>query len=92
MFVPQYVVIGVRVTPGARRDEVIGWSGDDLRIRLRAQPEGGRANEALRRLLAERLDIPRSDVEIVAGATSRRKRLRIAGVPEQELTRRLSGG
>ena len=91
MSVPRYVVIGVRVTPGARRDEVIGWSGDELRIRLRAPPEGGQANQALRRLLAEKLDIPRSAVEIVAGATSRRKLLRIAGASKQELRRRLGG-
>jgi uncharacterized protein (TIGR00251 family) len=91
MSVPRYVVIGVRVTPGARRDEVIGWSGDELRIRLRAPPEGGQANQALRRLLAEKLDIPRFAVEIVAGATSRRKLLRIAGASKQELRRRLGG-
>jgi uncharacterized protein len=91
MSVPEHVLIGVAVTPGARRDEVIGWAADELRIRLRAPPEGGRANQALRRLLAEKLDIPPSAVEIAAGATSRRKRLRIAGVPEQEVRRRLSG-
>jgi uncharacterized protein (TIGR00251 family) len=92
MSVPEPVVIGVRVTPGARRDEVIDWSDGELRIRLRAPPQGGRANEALQGFLARRLDIPRSAIEVVAGATSRRKRLRIAGVPEQELRRRLRGG
>jgi uncharacterized protein len=87
--VPDSVVIAIRVTPGSRRNEVIGWSGDELRIRLRAPPMEGRANEALRRFLAQQLDIPHSAVEIIAGITSRRKRLRFTGMSEQELKRRL---
>jgi uncharacterized protein YggU (UPF0235/DUF167 family) len=72
MSVSEHVVIGVSVTPGGRRADVIGWSGDELRIRLLARPVGLQADEALRRFLAERLDIPRSAAEIIAGAASRR--------------------
>jgi uncharacterized protein (TIGR00251 family) len=59
--------------------------GGSLKIRLTAPPVEGAANEALIRHLAEALSISRSQVEIVAGHTSRDKRIRISGVSEEEL-------
>jgi hypothetical protein len=79
----------VRVTPRAARDEIAGWQGDELRVRLRAPPVDGRANEALLRLLATRLSVPPSSIELVSGATARVKRLRVTGLSEEELRRRL---
>ncbi len=79
----------VRVTPRAARDEVLGWEDDVLRVRLRAPPVEGQANEALRRLLSKRLDVPYSSIEVVTGAGSRTKRLRIDGLDASELRRRL---
>ncbi len=81
----------VRVTPRAGRDEVVGWRDGVLQVRLRAPPVEGQANEALCRFLAERLGVAPSRVEIVTGATSRNKRVRIEGVSEEELRRRLGG-
>ncbi len=84
------VVIVVRVTPRAGRNEVVGWRDDGvLQVRLRAPPVEGQANEALRRFLAERLDVAPSSVEIVSGGTSRNKRVRVEGVSEAELRQRL---
>lgn len=83
-------VLVVRVTPRADHDEVAGWQGDELRVRLRAPPVDGRANKALVRLLASRLNVPRSSIELVSGATARVKRLRVEGLSEAELRRRLS--
>jgi hypothetical protein len=81
--------IVVRVTPRAGRDEIAGWQGDELRVRLRAPPVDGRANEALLRLLASRLDVPPSSIELVSGATARVKRVRVEGLSQEELRRRL---
>lgn len=62
----------------------MGTHGDALKVRVTAPPEGGRANDEVIRLLAGALGVPRSAVEIVAGHTSRRKRVRVFGVtPEQ---------
>ncbi|HEU0073065.1 MAG TPA: DUF167 domain-containing protein [Dehalococcoidia bacterium] len=83
-------VLVVRVTPRAGRDEIAGWHGEELRVRLRAPPVDGRANEALLRLIASRLGVPPSSIELVRGATARVKRLRIEGLSEAELRRRLS--
>ena len=82
-------LITVRVTPRASRDEVIGWREGALRVRLRAPPVEGRANEALRRMLAERLGVAPSAVQIVSGETSRVKRVRVEGMTESDVEQRL---
>jgi len=82
-------ILDVWVTPRSARDEVVGWQEGALRVRLRAPPVEGRANEALRRFLADRLGLPPASIELVAGAGSRRKRLRVLGLSEAELRRRL---
>ncbi len=74
------VTFAVRVAPRASSDAIEGeWQGA-LRVRLTAPPVDDRANEALRRLLAKRLNIAISAVRIVAGDHSRTKRIEIRGV------------
>lgn len=70
----------VQVQPRASRDAIEGELGDALKIRLTAPPVYDRANQALMQLLAERLNVPRAAVRIVAGEKSRRKRVSVAGV------------
>jgi hypothetical protein len=87
--VTENAIVVVRVTPRAGRDEVVGWQGDELRVRLRTPPVDGRANAALVGLLASRLNVPPSSIELVSGATARVKRLRVEGLSGPELRRRL---
>lgn len=70
----------VRVQPRASRDEIVGEHQDGLKIRLTAPPVDDRANEALRKLLASRLNVPLAAVRIAAGEHSRTKRVEILGV------------
>jgi uncharacterized protein len=70
----------VRVIPRAGRTAISGVRGQALLIRLAAAPADGAANDALIELLAGLLDRPRRDVSIVAGHTSRDKRLAVAGM------------
>jgi len=79
------VVIAVRVTPRASRDAILGERDGTLKVRLTAPPVDDRANDALRRLLAERLNAPISAVRIVAGERSRTKRVEIAGVTRAQV-------
>jgi uncharacterized protein (TIGR00251 family) len=81
--------ISVTVSPGASRSELVGRRGDGWRARVAAPPERGRANEALRELLAEALDVPRTSVRVVAGHAARRKVIEIDGLDEAEIERRL---
>ena len=69
----------VKVVPGSSRSEAVGYMADGtLKIRIQAPPEKGKANEALRSLLAKALDISPRQVEIVSGESSPLKRLRIS--------------
>jgi uncharacterized protein (TIGR00251 family) len=70
----------VRVQPRSRRDEVTGLHGDALKIRLKAPPIEGKANQALQKFLAKQLNVPPSAVEILTGHTSRQKRIHVADV------------
>ena len=74
------VRFAVRVQPRASRSEVVGVHGDALRVRLAAPPVDGAANEALIRLLADTLHVPRAAVTIVGGLSSRSKIVRVAGI------------
>ena len=83
------VVIDVHVQPGGSRDQVVGRHGDALKVKVSAPPEGGRANEAVCRLLAEAFEVPPSAVEVVAGTKARRKRIRISGLDPAVAARQL---
>ena len=85
------VTFAVRVVPRASKNEIVGIHGDALKIRVTAPPVEGRANEALIAFLAKRLGVRKSQVEIVAGATSRRKMIRVIGVSAHEVEERLLG-
>ena len=76
---PRSVLLAVHVQPRAARTEVVGLHGNALKIRIKAPPVDGAANDELIRFVAERLGIARADVELVAGGTGRAKRLRITG-------------
>lgn len=75
----------VRVQPRASRDAIEGEHDGALKVRLTAPPVEGRANDSLRRLLAEHLNVPVSAVRIVSGENSRNKRVSIAGVSRTEV-------
>jgi uncharacterized protein (TIGR00251 family) len=78
----------LRVSPGARRPGIAGRHGDAWKVRVAEPPEDGRANEAVLRLLAETLDVPRARVTLVSGHSSREKIVVLDGL-EQAQTERL---
>ena len=78
------IALVVRLTPKGGRDAIDGTEtlSDGhvvLKVRVRAVPSEGEANEALCRLIAKSVGVPPRDVTLVAGATARIKRLAIAG-------------
>lgn len=83
------VLLSVRVQPGAARSEVAGVHGDALRLRIAAPPVEGRANEAARALLADRLGVPRSAVVLARGTTSRHKLFFVRGLSVEAVYERL---
>src|SRR5262245_59857901 len=87
---PEGVVLQVRAQPGARKNAVLGEHAGALKIAVTAPPEDGRANLALVELLRDKLGLKRSQIELIAGVTSRDKRYLIRGVTRDELTARVS--
>lgn len=79
------IILALHVQPGAKRCETAGLHGDALKIRLAAPPIEGRANEALQRFIAELFEVPLRNVELLRGAQSRHKMVKVVGsavVPE----------
>jgi len=70
----------VLVQPRASRSRVVGEHGGYLKVQLAAPPVDGAANAALLELLADLLGVPRRQVSLVSGESSRRKRVRAVGV------------
>jgi len=66
-------ILTVKVTPKASKSEVMGWENDQLKIRIKAVPEKGEANEELIRVLADYFDLPKSQISIIRGHKSRTK-------------------
>ena len=80
----------LRVSPGATRAAVVGRHGTAWKVRVAAPPEGGRANDAVVRLLADAVGVPARDVEIVSGHAAREKVVALAGIGRDEAERRLA--
>jgi uncharacterized protein YggU (UPF0235/DUF167 family) len=80
----------VRVTPRGGADRIDGWTTDAdgapvLKVRVRAAPTDGSANEAVVGLLAQTLGVPRSRIDLVRGAASRVKFFRISGLSHDDV-------
>ena len=77
--------ISLKVVPGSSRDEVVGWLGDSLKVKVKAPPEKGRANEAVVALLAERLGLDASSITVVSGHGSPTKIVAVEGMDDEAL-------
>src|SRR5436309_10810810 len=70
--------VRLRVSPGARSNAIVGRHGDGWKVRVTAPPEGGKANDAVLRLLAEQLELPGGSVTLVSGPSGRDKSVELA--------------
>jgi uncharacterized protein (TIGR00251 family) len=81
--------IAVRVTPRSGRDEIAGERNGALLVRVTAPPVEGKANGAVRKLLAKLLGIPPSRVSVVRGSASRNKLVEVEGMDAGAVRREL---
>jgi uncharacterized protein (TIGR00251 family) len=84
------IVIAVRVIPRASRSGVAGTRDGALLVRLHAPPVEGAANAELIELLARLFEVPRRNVSILSGATSKHKRVKVVGIKAERAASRLS--
>lgn len=85
----------IRLQPGAAVDRIEGWEADPegrrvLKVRVRARPIDGEANDALIRLLAKSLGVSRSSVTVVRGGQSRSKMVVVDGLDDETLGARIA--
>ena len=73
------------VQPRASKTEVVGRHGNAIKIRVKAPPVDGAANEELIRFLSKRFKVPRRAVDLVSGSSSRHKQIAIEGVTATEI-------
>jgi len=82
--------LAIRVTPRARKNEIVEVLSDGtVKVHLTAPPVEGKANEALIKYLSEVLEIPTSQLEIVAGATGRDKLISVMEMDAATLHRKI---
>jgi uncharacterized protein YggU (UPF0235/DUF167 family) len=74
--------VAIRVKPGSSRTRVGGTYGDAIIVAVQAKAVGGKATEAALMALAKALDVPRRDVRLISGATSRSKVVQVIGSDE----------
>jgi uncharacterized protein (TIGR00251 family) len=83
------VRLELKVSPKASRNAITGFLGEVLKVSVTAAPERGKANAAVEELLAGQLGLPRKAVRVVAGETSKTKKVEIAGLEPGVLRERL---
>ena len=81
--------IRIKAIPNAGKNEVIGWFGDQLKIKIAAAPAKGKANKALIEYLSNALSISKSEIKILHGHTSSNKILKIEGMENEGLESKL---
>ena len=79
----------LKTIPNAPRDELAGWLGGALKVKVHAPALDGRANDALLAFLAEKLGLPRRAVTLIRGDKSPHKVVRLEGLTLAEARARL---
>lgn len=86
------VTLAIKLQPRAAKNEIGTPQGPELRIKVTAPPVDAAANEALLRLLAVTFDCPRGRVELIRGATSRHKVVKVYGLKASDVLTKLGTG
>lgn len=81
-------IVPIKAQPGARKNAILGEHAGALRVAVSAAPERGKANEAIRTLLADKLGVRAARIELLSGETSREKKylIRDTGLEEMRAT------
>jgi len=82
-------ILHFRIVPNAKINRVVGAHGAAIKIKLRATAIEGKANAALLNFLAEQLEISKHAIVLERGQKSREKLIRIEGLSEDKIRRRL---
>lgn len=84
---PEGILLSIRAAPGAKKNAIRGIHDGMLKISVTAAPEDGKANAAIAELLAKKLNVSKSRVQLVMGATQRQKKFLLVDVEAAEVER-----
>ncbi len=87
---PHSCELRIRVTPKASRNRIEANKDGLVRVYVTSPPVDGEANSAVIKLLSKALKTSKSSIQILRGATSRDKNLRIEGLTLEEVLEKLS--
>ncbi len=79
------MILEVKITPNSSKNEILRWEGNRLVIKIRGVPEKGKVNENLMEFLSKILKVSKSQIKIIAGQTSRLKKLSIQGISLEQI-------
>ncbi|MDR4499179.1 MAG: DUF167 domain-containing protein [Candidatus Scalindua sp.] len=79
------IVISIKVQPNARKDKIIGEYGEQLKIAVTEQPEKGKANKAIIKIIAKWLNIKRAKIEIIGGYKSKDKEIFMRNILRKDI-------
>jgi uncharacterized protein YggU (UPF0235/DUF167 family) len=85
------VILTIQAFPGAKRNEVRIGTDDFLKVSVTQIPEKGKANEAIRKQIIKSLNLRASQVELLQGETSQRKKFLLRNVDEDEIRKTIEG-
>lgn len=74
------ILLKIKLTPKASKNEIVGWENDELKIRIAGVPVKGEANEKLIYFLSKFFSIGKSKIELIQGHTGRHKVVCFSGV------------
>jgi uncharacterized protein len=83
------VEISLYIQPGASKSEIKGAYNDQLKIKIKAPPVDGKANEAVIEFLSKLLDLPKRQIEFRKGEKSREKKVFVRGISIEEIRQKL---
>ena len=84
------VLVAVKAQPGSRQNRILGQHGGALKVAVTAAPEKGKANKAISTVLANVIGVRKGDVQVVRGATTANKLVKITGITQDQLLERLA--
>lgn len=87
----KFVVLNTHVIPGSKLNKITGFMDDgSLKIKIKAKPVEGKANKELIKVLSGILEIKESEIEICSGQTSRNKGVKVWGIDNNYLQKKIS--
>jgi len=78
-------VVSVKALPRSSVNQIVGFEGDMLKVKVKSAPVDGLANRDLILVLSKRLKVPKEKVEIISGHRSRQKKIRFYGIKKDDL-------